>query len=51
MDDVKKREFALGIIILVAGIAYLFLTSQLPRKQFIDGSRSCSQLVERMLKA
>ena len=38
MDDLKKREFALGIIILVAGIAYLFLTSQLPRKQFVDAA-------------
>ena len=38
MDDVKKREFALGIIILVAGIAYLLLTSQLPRKQFVDAA-------------
>lgn len=38
MGDAKKREFALGLIILVAGLAYLFLTSQLPRKQFIDAA-------------
>lgn len=38
MGDAKKREYFLGTIILVAGIAYLFLTSQLPRKQFIDAA-------------
>ena len=38
MGDAKKREFALGLIILVAGLAYLFLTSQLPRKQSIDAA-------------
>lgn len=38
MNDAKKRELALGGFILVAGIAYLLLTSQLPRKQFIDAA-------------
>jgi putative tricarboxylic transport membrane protein len=38
MGDAKKREFALGLIILVAGLAYLFLTNQLPRKQSIDAA-------------
>lgn len=38
MGDAKKREFALGLIILAAGIAYLFLASQLPRKQFVDAA-------------
>ena len=38
MGDAKKREIALGLIILAAGLAYLFLTSQLPRKQFIDAA-------------
>ncbi len=38
MGDAKKREFVLGIIMLVAGIVYLVLTSQLPRKQTIDAS-------------
>lgn len=38
MGDAKKREFVLGIIMLVAGIVYLALTSQLPRKQFIDAA-------------
>ena len=38
MGDAKKREFVLGIIMLVAGIVYLALTSQLPRKQTIDAS-------------
>ena len=36
MGDAKKRELALGIIILAAGVAYLFLTNRLPHKQFID---------------
>ena len=38
MGDAKKREFALGFIMLGVGIAYLVLTSQLPRKQFIDAA-------------
>lgn len=38
MGDAKKREYALGFIILIAGIAYLLLTSRLPRKQFIDAA-------------
>lgn len=49
MGDAKKRELVLGIIMLVAGIVYLVLTSQLPRKQTIDASfvpylldRSCA---------
>lgn len=38
MGDAKKREMALGFFILAAGLAYLFLCSQLPRKQFIDAA-------------
>ena len=38
MGDAKKREFVLGIIMLAAGIVYLVLTSQLPRKQAIDAA-------------
>lgn len=38
MGHAKKREFVLGLIMLAAGIAYLILTSQLPRKQFIDAA-------------
>ena len=38
MGDAKKREFVLGIVMLAAGIVYLALTSQLPRKQAIDAS-------------
>ncbi len=38
MGDARKREFILGAFILATGIAYLLLTSQLPRKQFIDAA-------------
>ena len=38
MGDAKKREFVLGIVMLAAGIVYLVLTSQLPRKQAIDAA-------------
>ena len=38
MGDAKKREFVLGIVMLAAGIVYLVLTSQLPRKQASDAS-------------
>jgi putative tricarboxylic transport membrane protein len=37
MGDAKRRELVLGLIILVAGIAYLFLASrlQLPNRQHV----------------
>ena len=37
MGDAKKRDFVLGLVILVAGIAYLFLASrlQLPNRKHI----------------
>lgn len=38
MGDAKKREFTLGLIILVLGLGYLFMTSQLPRKHAVDAS-------------
>ena len=38
MGDIKKREYILGFIMLVTGIGYLILTSQLPRKQFVDAA-------------
>lgn len=38
MGDAKRREFLLGFIMLAAGIGYLILTGQLPRKQFIDAA-------------
>jgi len=38
MNDTKKREFALGLVMLCAGLAYLFLTFDLPRKGGIDAS-------------
>jgi putative tricarboxylic transport membrane protein len=38
MSDIKKREFAVGVFFLVVGLGYLYLTSTLPRKQFIDAA-------------
>jgi putative tricarboxylic transport membrane protein len=38
MGDAKKREFVLGIIMLIFGLGYLLMTSQLPRKQTVDAS-------------
>ena len=38
MADIRKREFILGIVMLVAGAAYLGATTFIPRKQFIDAS-------------
>ena len=37
MDDAKKREYFLGVVVLVAGIAYLFMASRLPlpQRQFV----------------
>ena len=34
----KKREFAVGVFFLAVGLGYLYLTSTLPRKQFIDAA-------------
>ena len=38
MSDIKKREFAVGVFFLAVGLGYLYLTSSLPRKQFIDAA-------------
>ena len=38
MSDIKKREFAVGVFFLAVGLGYLYLTSTLPRKQFIDAA-------------
>lgn len=38
MDYIKKREVAVGAFFLVVGIGYLYLTSAIPRKQFIDAA-------------
>ncbi|MBT3068184.1 tripartite tricarboxylate transporter TctB family protein [Rhodoferax sp. U11-2br] len=38
MDNIKKREIVVGAIFLLIGIGYLYLTSAIPRKQFIDAA-------------
>lgn len=38
MTDLKKREFILGIVMLLVGVAYLWATTHIPRKQFIDAA-------------
>ncbi len=38
MDHIKKREVAVGAFFLVVGLGYLYLTSAIPRKQFIDAA-------------
>ena len=38
MSDIKKREFAVGVFFLAVGLGYLYMTSTLPRKQFIDAA-------------
>ena len=38
MSNIKKREFAVGVFFLVIGLGYLYMTSTLPRKQFIDAA-------------
>ena len=38
MSSVKKREIAVGIAFLLVGLAYLYLTTSIPRKQFIDAA-------------
>lgn len=38
MNDIKKREVLLGIVMLSAGLIYLFLTMSLPRRGFIDAA-------------
>ena len=38
MGNARKREFALGVVMLCAGLFYLLLTYQLPRKGGIDAA-------------
>ncbi|MBS1156397.1 MAG: hypothetical protein H6R07_2321 [Proteobacteria bacterium] len=38
MSDIKKREFVVGVVFLAVGLGYLYMTSTLPRKQFIDAA-------------
>jgi putative tricarboxylic transport membrane protein len=38
MGNLKKRELAVGTFFLVVGLGYLFLTTLLPRKAFIDAA-------------
>ena len=38
MDSIKKREIAIGAIFLAIGLGYLYMTSGIARKQFIDGA-------------
>ncbi|WP_019339081.1 tripartite tricarboxylate transporter TctB family protein [Stutzerimonas stutzeri] len=38
MDTYKKKELLVGALMLGAGLFYLFLTINLPRKGFIDAS-------------
>ena len=38
MDTYKKKELLIGALMLGAGLLYLFLTINLPRKGFIDAS-------------
>jgi putative tricarboxylic transport membrane protein len=35
MSNIKAREFAVGVFFLAIGLGYLYMTSNLPRKQFI----------------
>jgi putative tricarboxylic transport membrane protein len=38
MADKKRMEFFLGLIMLLAGLAYLWATTAIPRKDHIDAS-------------
>lgn len=38
MSNIKTRELAVGVFILAVGLGYLYMTSCLPRKQFIDAA-------------
>ncbi len=38
MNSAKKREFALGIIIIAGSLIYLLMTANLPKKAFIDAA-------------
>ena len=38
MSNIKKREFAVGLFFLAIGLGYLYMTSTLPRKQFVDAA-------------
>ena len=38
MGNTKKREYAVGAFFLLVGLGYLYLTTAIPRKQFIDAA-------------
>jgi putative tricarboxylic transport membrane protein len=38
MSNTRKREFAVGVFFLVVGLGYLYMTSTLPRRQFVDAA-------------
>ncbi len=38
MSYTKKREYVAGAFFLIVGLGYLYLTSGIPRKQFIDAA-------------
>lgn len=38
MSNIRKREFAVGIFFLIVGLGYLYMTSTLPRRQFVDAA-------------
>lgn len=38
MDGAKKKEIVIGVAMLVIGLGYLYLTTKLPRKAFIDAA-------------
>lgn len=38
MGNKKKRELAVGVVFLLIGIVYLYLTTTIPRKQFVDAA-------------
>ncbi|TWI52633.1 putative tricarboxylic transport membrane protein [Pseudomonas duriflava] len=38
MEGHKKKELVIGVVMLGAGLSYLFMTMNLPRKGFIDAA-------------
>ncbi|MCM2339841.1 tripartite tricarboxylate transporter TctB family protein [Rhodoferax sp.] len=38
MGNRKKQEYAVGAFFLLVGLGYLYLTTAIPRKQFIDAA-------------
>lgn len=38
MDGAKKKEIVIGAVMLAVGLGYLYLTTNLPRKAFIDAA-------------